>query len=300
MLAMATAALALSALCAASAFEALAPETDSIDAAEQTTDAQSGSDTSVSAEWAGPMDWTALDWHPGADLAFNLPPRRLSIPELTDAPATAWSRTENADGSAAVTVKRSLTTGWNSKIGADVTLAPPPTSLSGPINPSAVLPGANTDPSTGAAWATLSTPAEDAPLGLEGTALGARLDTSQTQHKLGVSASKSVTLGEQVSLTLQGGYATTDLSVASAVPVPTSGTNSERVYSTEQVARVAILPTHTTIAAGRTLSSADERWLHTVSAEQKLFEGVTVTGTISESADGTPTTSLVAKFQRRW
>jgi len=279
---------------------AIAAADAQMDPADTAADAQSAKDARESVEWPNPVDWTKLDWHPAADPAFDPAPRHVSIPAPPAAPATAWSRTENADGSAAVTVKRSLTTGWDSSIGADVTLAPPP-SWSAPINPAALLPGANTDSSAGAAWAMLATPSQDAPVGLERTALGVRLDSSQTQRKFGVNASKSLVLGEQVSLTLQGGYAATDFPATGApAPLPPSRSYAARVYTTEEVARLTILPTHTTIAAGRTLSSTDERWLRNVSAEQQLFKGVSIAGSFSESPGGPPTTSIVAKFQRRW
>lgn len=247
-----------------------------------------------SAEWAGPIDWEALGWHP--DPTFALSKHDLAIPGLSEAPATTWSRTENANGSAAVTGKYALTRGWASSIGADTTLPPSP-----PVFGSIDSPGASTGASAGAAWATLSAPAQDAPIGLAGTSLGARLDTSYTQRKLGLNASKSLPLGDWMSLTFQSGYAATDLAAStSAAPAPPTGLEQTRVYTTEQIAKLAILGTRTTLAAGRTLSSVDTRWLHTVTAEQQLFTGVSIAGSIAETPDGPAATSILAKFQRRW
>jgi hypothetical protein len=284
------------ALYAAPALAASDDPADRAEAAEQAADAGLPAEPTVSGGWAGPIDWAALGWHPGP--AFALSKHDLAIPGLPEAPATAWSRTENANGSAAVTGKYTLTKGWASSIGADTTLPPSPP-VFGSID--STLPGASTEASAGAAWATLSAPAHDAPIGLEGTSLGARLDTSYTERKLGVNASKSVPLGDWMSLTLQGGYAATDLTTStSAAPVPPTGLEQTRVYTTEQLAKLAILGTRTTIAAGRTLSSVDTRWLHSVTAEQQLFTGVSIAGSIAETPDGTAATSILAKFQRRW
>ena len=288
---------AVLAMWAAPTFAASDDPADSADAAEQVADAGAPAEPTVSGEWAGPLDWAALGWHPGA--SFGSAPRDFSIPTLREGPATTWDRTENRDGSAAVTVKHSLTSGWESKIGADLNLAPA-RPMFGPVDPASLLPGATgNDPSAGAAWATLAAPTH-APVGLDGTALGARLESSQSQHKVGVSASKSLSLGERMSLTLQGGYAATDVSAIAPAPLPPSGAYSTRVYTTEEVAKLTILPTRTTIAAGRTLSSSDDRWLNNVSAEQQLFKDVTIAGSISESVGGPPTTSITAKFLRRW
>jgi hypothetical protein len=42
------------------------------------------------------------------------------------------------------------------------------------------------------------------------------------------------------------------------------------------------------------------RWLHTVTAEQQLFTGVRIAGSIAETPEGSAATSILAKFQRRW
>ena len=259
--------------------------------AEAASDAVAEPETVESAEWAGPIDWAGLGWHP--DPTFALSKHDLTIPGLSEAPATTWSRTENANGSAAVTGKYTLTKGWASSIGADTTLPPSPP-VFGSID-------ASTEASAGAAWATLSAPPHDAPIGLEGTSLGARLDTSYAERKVGVNASKSLPLGDWMSLTVQGGYAATDLTAStSAAPVPPTGLEQTRVYTTEQIAKLAILGTRTTLAAGRTLSSVDTRWLHSVTAEQQLFTGISIAGSVTETPEGSAAAGFLAKFQRRW
>lgn len=294
MLAVAGAALAVIATCKAVAFEAIEPHPNTAAQAESFADMPE------------PADWGAIDWHPGTEPASDSvqPPGtrpRWTMPTPKSAPATSWNRTEKADGAADVTVKRALPLGWDSQVGADFNLAAPPRDVPGPVNPAALLPGTASDPSAGAAWALVSTPALDTPLGSDKAAIDARLDSTQELGKVGVSASKSVAFGRQLSLTLKGGYAATETFAHSAgAPLPASPWGGSRVYTTEHLATLTILPTQTAVAAGRTMSTVGERWLHTLSAEQTLFAGASVVGSVSESPEGPLNTSIVAKYRRLW
>jgi len=58
--------------------------------------------------------------------------------------------------------------------------------------------------------------------------------------------------------------------------------------------------TGTSLSAGQTLSSGDDKWLRRVSAEQKLIEGVTVSGSIGETAQGATSKSITAGFKKSW
>jgi hypothetical protein len=288
------AAFALVAWESTAAFDVIAPQADAAVQADEVTEADA-------AQTIEPSDWSALSWRPGMNAADRPKRTRLKAPATSSASATNWSRTDNADGTAAVTVKRSLPLAWESNVGADFITAPPPPALPGPADPAALLPGGTADPSAGTAWASLSTPALAAPVGWDKAALDARVDPAHEHGKVGVSASKS--LGRQLSLTLQGGYSVTD-AFAAGIAMPTGaplGTvYAAPVYTTEQGAKLTILPTGTAVAAGRTMSSADARWLHALSAEQPLFAGASIVGSVSESVDGPLTSSIIAKYQRRW
>src|SRR5215470_7828289 len=63
-----------------------------------------------------------------------------------------WNRTENKDGSSAVSVKRPLATEWDSKVGADFGLAPPNSTILGETRPLAPLREQNST----AAWANVN------------------------------------------------------------------------------------------------------------------------------------------------
>ena len=73
-----------------------------------------------------------------------------------------------------------------------------------------------------------------------------------------------------------------------------------RNYETEQSAKLSIADTGTSFSAGQTLSSADDKWLRKIGAEQKLFGGVSVSGSISETPLGTASKSITAGFKRSW
>jgi hypothetical protein len=291
MLAAATLALALAGWGTAAANEAAEPDEAEIAPAPEIAEPADAAEPVLSAEWAGPIDWTVLDWRPAQKPASAFASPRRTMHERGAASSTRWSRTDNGDGSSAVTVKRSLAVEWETDVGADFSLAAPPSSLPGPVNPAALLPGAAADPSAGAAWATLTTPAMESPLGSDRATIDARIDPTQELGRLAVSASKSLTVGRQLALTVQGGYAATD--VFAAAP-------GARIYTTEQAARITFLPTQTAVSAGRTMSTADPHWLHSLNAEQQLFEGASIVGSVSEMPEGPPNTSIVATFKRNW
>ena len=54
------------------------------------------------------------------------------------------------------------------------------------------------------------------------------------------------------------------------------------------------------LIAGQTLSSNDEKWLRKVGAEQKVFDGVSISGSIGETAQGATNKSISAGFKHSW
>ena len=124
----------------------------------------------------------------------------------------------------------------------------------------------------------------------------ARVDPAQDQTKFGTSLSKSVPLdGGQYAVTLQNGY-----NVVQQSTLPGIGGHFGRSYGTDQSARLNITDTGTSLTAGQSLSSADDKWLRKVGAEQKLFDGLSIAGSISETALGPLNASLTAAFKRTW
>ena len=86
----------------------------------------------------------------------------------------------------------------------------------------------------------------------------------------------------------------------SAVPAPGLAGHPTRNYETEQSARLGIADTGTSLIAGQTLSTADDKWLRRIGAEQKLFDGVSISGSIGETPLGITNKSLTAGFKRSW
>ncbi len=144
------------------------------------------------------------------------------------------------------------------------------------FQPEQLLAGAVPDQSTGVAWATITAPGFEAPLGWDKTSIETRVDPSQEQGKLGTTLSRSVPLGDDVSLTLQNG-----VSMTRALPNAAGQAHS---WASSQALRFNILPTDTSVSLGADISSIDDKWLRTLSAEQKLFGGpFSVTGSVSET-----------------
>jgi hypothetical protein len=205
-----------------------------------------------------------------------------------------WSGSDKPNGASAVSVKQSVSPFWDTRIGADMTVTREPATMAELVAEKAANGGALPQ-SSGSVWAAISAPGAGSIW--DKTAVEARVDPAQEQSKLGTSISKSVPLSEQYSLTLQNGYSMLQQGL---VPVPGIAAHATRTYETEQSAKLSIDGTGTSLTAGQTLSSSDEKWLHKFGAEQKLFDGVSVSGSIGETAQGTTSKSITAGFKRSW
>lgn len=238
------------------------------------------------------LDWSQLNVD-----ASTLATRPVSKARSSQAEAggdMSWSSKNSANGSAAVSVKQPLSPFWDTRIGADMTVARQPSTMS-ELLAEKVANGGNTPQSTGTAWAAITAPGVGSIW--DKTAVEARVDPGQEQSRLGTSLSKSLPLSDQYSLTLQNGYNVTQQGI---VPVPGIVARPERSYQTEQSAKLSIADTGTSLIAGQTLSSTDEKWLRKIGAEQKLFDGVSITGSIGETPLGAANKSLTAGFKRSW
>ncbi len=133
---------------------------------------------------------------------------------------------------------------WNGKAGIDYSKPSIPAMT---FQPDQLLAGAVPDQSTGVAWATITAPGFEAPLGWD--------KTSMQAHS----------------------------------------------WASSQALHFNILPTDTSVSLGADISSIDDKWLRTLSAEQKLFGGpFSVTGSVSETPAGEISKSLKAGFKQSW
>ena len=192
----------------------------------------------------------------------------------------AWNRTQHLNGSANMTVNRSLPTTFDTKIGMDMFVAPSPSTFT--------IPGTQQQQSTSAAWASAALPSIGS-WGWDQASLNARLDPNAEQGRLGTSVSKSMPLNEQWSLTLQSG-----------IGVSQAFASSSQVLEADRLAKLSWAPSGTSLLAGSRTSSHDDRWLNSFGAEQSLFGGISVRGTVSETLTGGHDRSLTAGFRRTW
>jgi len=236
------------------------------------------------------LDWSQLNVDASA-LTYS--GKGIAAPRRAASDEASWSSKDKPNGSA-VSVKQSVSPFWDTRIGADMTVTREPTTMS-ELLAEKTANGGSQPQSSGTAWAAITAPGAGSIW--DKTAVEARLDPGQEQSKLGTSLSKSVPLSEQYSLTLQNGY---NLIQQGIVPVPGIISHPARNYQTDQTAKLSIGDTGTSLIAGQTLSTADDKWLRKIGAEQKLFDGVSISGSVGETAQGVTNKSLTAGFKRSW
>jgi hypothetical protein len=207
----------------------------------------------------------------------------------------AWSTNERGNGTSAVSVKQSISPFWDTRIGADMTVARQGTATTSEQLSEMLANGGSLPQSSGTAWAAITAPGVASIW--DTTAVEARVDPNSEQSRLGTSLSKSLPISERYSITLKNDY---NLIQQGIVPVPGIVSHPARSHETDQSARLSIADTGTSLIAGQTISTSDDRWLRKVGAEQKLFDGVTISGSIGETPSGVANKSLSAGFKRSW
>jgi hypothetical protein len=276
--------------------------TDDADEAEEETAAPSvkkDEDPLNKEDLLKDVDIDKLDWS-----QLNVDASTLNMPSVKQR-ATAksaasgdasWSSNAKGNGASSVSVKQSISPFWDTRIGADMTVVnPAPGTTSGDLLRQKISPNGVPENSSGSAWAAITAPGVGSIW--DKTSVEARVDPGSEQGKLGTSISKSVPLGDSYSLTLQNGYIVIQQGL---VPVPGVPAHPSRNYETDQSAKLAIGDTGTSFTAGRSLASSDDKWLGKVGAEQKLFDGVTISGSIGETSTGGVNKSFGAGFKRSW
>ena len=264
------------------------PDETAAEAAPDASDADIMKDIDVSK-----LDWSQLS--ADASALDGPSPKTRPAAKRAISSDTSWSSNEKANGTSAVSVKQSLSPFLDTRIGADMTVARQGTLTTSEILAEKLANGGNLPQSSGTAWAAITAPGVGSIW--DKTSLEARVDPGSDQSKLGTSLSKSVPLSDQYSLTLRNGY---NLVQQGIVPVPGIVSHPARNYETDQSAKLSIADTGTSFIAGQTLSTADDKWLRKVGAEQKLFDGVTVSASVGETPQGVASKSFSAGFKRSW
>ncbi|WP_315813905.1 hypothetical protein [Bradyrhizobium sp. SZCCHNR2028] len=271
-------------------WQQIAPEPEDDDKSE---------DQAAAADPMKDIDVGKLDWSQLAidDTTFLDRPeaaaaaRRKAAAEK--AAALDWSNQNKGSLASGVSVKQSVSSFWDARVGADMTVARQPTTMSELLAEKAEN-GGNAPQSGGSAWAAVTAPGAGSIW--DKTAIEARVDPGSDQSRLGTTITKAVPI-DHYNLTLQNGYNVTQQGM---VPIPGAAPKTSRSFDTEQSARLSIGDTGTSVTAGQTLSSSDDKWLRKLGAEQKLSDGLSVSGSVSETAQGGTSKSISAGFKRSW
>lgn len=262
--------------------------------AEDGTPAETSETTAPEFVEPADIDWSVLNSDPRSLYEKPSAVRRTSAVKPIEDP-WSWTRSDKPDGSSAVAIKQPITPFWDTRVGADLNVTTKMPMTSSEVLAEKIAHNNQISQSSGSAWAAMTAPGVGSIW--DKTAIEARTDPSQEQSKFGTSLTKSLPFGgDQYALTLQQGYNVTQQTL---VPLFGLGASS-RIYEIDQSAKLGIAETGTSFIAGQTHSSADDKWLRRIGAEQKLFGGVTVTGSISETPDGIANRSLSAGFKTRW
>lgn len=240
------------------------------------------------------LDWSQLNVDASTLISPKAKARAAS--QAGSGSDMSWSSNAKPNGASALSVKQPLSSFWDARIGADMTVINQPQALtSADLVRQKFSSDSQPSQSSGTAWAAITAPGVGSIW--DKTSVEARVDPAQDQTKLGTSLSKSLPLSEQYSLTLQNGYNVIQQGTA---PVPGFSSHVTRNYEVDRSAKLSITDTGTSFIAGQSLSSTDDKWLRKIGAEQKLFGGVTINGSIGETALGTSNKSLTAGFKHSW
>ncbi len=219
---------------------------------------------------------------------------RTPLPRAKQNDTSAWSRSDNGNGTSAVAVKTEVSPFLDTRVGANMNVVKAPATTMADSLSAKMLTGDAPTSSTGSAWASMLGPG--IPHIWDKTAVDVSMDGGTDQSKLGTTLSRSVPIADNAySLTLQNAYRLTQ-----PAPTPLTGSPENRTLEIERSARLSVNHTGTSLLAGQTLSSTDDKWLGKVGAEQKLFGDVTVTGTVNETLRGPANKALTAGFKKSW
>jgi hypothetical protein len=224
----------------------------------------------------------------------SVPSKTLrAAPRAKPKDSSAWSRSDNGNGTAAVGVKSEVSPFLDTRVGADINLARTPAATMADSLSDKMLLGDTPKSSTGTAWATMTGPG--VPHIWDNTAVDVSMDSGSDQGKLGTTLSRAVPIaGDAYSLILQNAYR-----LSQPAPAPLAGASESRSLEIERSAKLSVKGTGTSLIAGQTLSSSDDKWLGTVGAEQKFLD-VTVTGSVNQILHGPANKALTAGFKKSW
>jgi hypothetical protein len=196
--------------------------------------------------------------------------------------AAKWNRVDNRDGSANFSVNKPLSVPWQAKVGADIATAAPAPETYGPRP----LPGtAAANTGSASAWANVAVP--------HVATVEVRAEPSVDADKFATKVERSLPVGQSLSVTAQSSLGVTEF----RAPTPDAAT---RLFSTDNSLQLNILATGTTLAAGTSTLTGDPVTHNRLSAGQKIYGPLNVTGTINDPGQPTSNMSLTAGMNLTW
>jgi len=198
------------------------------------------------------------------------------------------------DGSSSVTYGTRLPTDFETKVGVDVGM---PSSQIAP-DPDKLVNRSYGNGNSGAAWATMTMPT--GPLGIDASS-NAKLDSAQDQGKLGLGLSRKLPINSNLQMKLKNDYGVTNALPASpSSGAPSVGSSVGQTWETKRAVEFDLLRTDTSITAGQQMTAGEDKWLRSLSAEQKIYGPLSITGGISETPNGILDKSIKAGFKKTW
>jgi hypothetical protein len=202
----------------------------------------------------------------------------------------SWSKTGNSDGSAKYSVNKSLAAPWDAKIGADISVAPPPT----PYYDPRPLPSTISDAGNGNAWANVAVP--------HLATVEVHAQPANDYDRVGTKLERTLPFGKSLSLTVQSSFDFTDFrapqGATSASVLPASA--ASRAFDADKSLQLNILSSGTTFSAGSTKITGDPITHNRVSAAQKIYGPLTVTGSINDIGQPSGSRSISAGLNLSW
>ncbi len=215
----------------------------------------------------------------------------------TNAGDTFFTRKDDVtSGGSSMTYGTRLPVDFETKIGVDFGIAPPPD-----VPDLDKLVTRNmSNGNSGAAWASMALPPP--PLGIvDGASLDAKLDGVQDQSKVGFGLSRKVPINDGLRMTLKNNYDVTNtLPASSSSGAQSVASGMTQTWETRRAVQFDLLRTDTALSAGQQLASGEDRWLASVNAEQKIYGPLSITGGIAETPTGILDRSIKAGFKTTW
>jgi len=227
----------------------------------------------------------------------DAPVRALRYPSLSSPKSYDLTDKTAPDGSTTYSMKKTLPTSWSASIGADVGTGAPAEPYYQPDRP--IVPARN---NTGAAWASL---------GVSSLAsIDARVDPTADQGRIATTLHHSMTLGGDLSVTVQNSTGVTDTLGNPATTAPaglpvmalaqSTGAGTMRTWDDQPSVKFAILPTGTTLSAGLARTSTDPVLHNSLSADQRLYGPLHVSTALNDVGETTENKSVSASFKLNW